>query len=580
MKPQLFCLMLAAALLAAGCDKSSTVPALPPATTPQALIAHSAEFKQGVVKVSDGVYVAIGYGIANSTLLVGDDGVIIVDTMESTQAAQEVLAQFRKITDKPVKAIIYTHSHPDHIGGASVFAAGADVPVYAQQGVAANMDKTATELQPIITHRSLLMYGTLLTPEQRINIGVGGALNLHPGSTVGTLRPTRTFDEQLDDTVAGIHFHLQHAPGETDDTLFVWLPERKVLLSGDDIYKAFPNLYTIRGTSYRDPKAWVASLDAMRALHAEYLVPGHTRPLIGAALIAHTLTDYRDAISYVYDQSIRLINQGLLPDEVAARIQLPPKLAASPYLQEFYGKASWSAKSIFDGNLGWFSGDPADLQPLPPTEVAQRMVALAGGSAALDDRIEDAIKRGDMQWALRLSGYALRNTPGDSRARKARIAALQALGDAEANAPARAYYLMSAGVLAGDFKLPAHAVLPTPAMLRTMPLSLFFDGMEVNLHAEDCLDKVVKTAFEFTDNGEQYTYIVRRGVSEVVAGVAPDADIVVQVPAQTFKEMLAQLRNPALTIATDFKVVKGNKLAFARFMALFQPKKPDPLLLF
>lgn len=573
MKPKLPCLMIAAALLASGCGKSSTAPALPPAATPQALIEHSAEFKQGVVKVTDGIYVAIGYGIANSTMLVGDDGVIIVDTMESTQAAQEVLAQFRKITDKPVKAIIYTHSHPDHIGGASVFAAGMDVPVYAQQGVTANMDKTATELQPIITRRSMRMYGTQLTPEQRINIGIGGALNLHPGSTVGTLRPTKTFSEQLDDTVAGIHFHLQYAPGETDDTLFVWLPERKVLLSGDDIYKSFPNLYTIRGTSYRDPEAWVASLDAMRTLHAEYLIPSHTRPLIGRALIAHTLTDYRDAISYVYDQSIRLINEGLLPDEVAARIHLPPHLARAPYLQEFYGKASWSAKSIFDGNLGWFSGDPADLQPLTPTQQAQRMVALAGGQAAMDDKIDAAVKQGDMQWALRLSGAALRTQPDDARARKARITALQALGNAEANSPARDYYLMSAGELAGDFTLPARAVLPTPQMLRAMPLSLFFDGMKVNLHAEDCLDKVVKVVFEFTDSSEKYTYIVRRGASEIVAGAVPDADIVVQVPAQTFKEMLAQLRNPVLTIATDFKVVKGNKLAFARFMALFEPKK-------
>ncbi|MGH8461391.1 MAG: alkyl sulfatase dimerization domain-containing protein [Stenotrophobium sp.] len=572
MKTFLHFLLAGVLLLVSACDKKP-LPAAPAAATPQALIAHSAEFRQGVVKVTDGVYVAIGYGIANSIMLVGDDGVIIVDTMESTQAAQAVLAQFRMITDKPVKAIIYTHSHPDHIGGASVFAAGAAVPVYAQEGVSANMDKTATELQPIITRRSMLMYGTQLTPEQSINIGIGGELNLHPGSTVGVLRPTRTFRDTLDDTVAGIHFHLEHAPGETDDQLFVWLPERKVLLSGDNIYKAFPNLYTIRGTSYRDPKLWVASLDKMRALHADFLVPSHTRPLIGSAVIERTLTDYRDAISYVYDQSIRLINQGLLPDEVAARIHLPPQLAASPYLQEFYGKASWSAKTVFDGNLGWFSGDPADLQPLPPDEQARRMVELAGGQAALDDKIEAALKSGDTQWALRLSGDAMRVQAGDSRARKARIAALRTLGEAEGNPPARAYYLMSAGVLAGDFKLPDRVVMPAPQMLRAMPLSLFFDGMAVNLHAEDCLDKILKTAFEFTDNGEKYTYIVRRGASELVPGETADANLVVQVPAQTFKEMLAQLRNPALTIATDFKVVKGSKLEFVRFMALFQPEK-------
>lgn len=561
--------LLASALLGA-CGRN-TPPAASAPPTPQALKAHSAEFEQGVIKVTDGVYVANGYGIANSILLVGSDGVIIVDTTETVEAAQQVLAAFRQITDKPVKAIVYTHSHPDHIGGAAVFAGGADVPVYAQEDVVPNMDRIATELRPVITRRSLRMYGTQLTPEQRPNLGIGGFLAMHDGSTVGILRPTRTFRDTLEDTVAGIHFQLVHAPGETTDQLFMWLPERGILLCGDNVYKAFPNLYTIRGTGYRSPRAWADSVDRMRALHAEFLVPSHTKPLQGAAQIEQVLTDYRDAIRYVYDQSIRLINQGLLPDEIAARIHLPPHLAASPYLQEFYGKATWSAKTVFDGNLGWFDGDPAHLQPLPPDAEAQRMVTLAGGASALDDQIESAAKAGDAQWVLQLTGYALRVTPGDSRARQARVAALRQLGNAETNPPARDYYLMSAGELAGDFKPVEEAVKPTPAMLKAMPMMLFFDGMAVNLHAEQCLDKTLKVGFDFPDSGEQYTYIVRRGASEVVRGLLPDADLVARVPAQTFKEMLARLRNPALTLAKDVELTKGSKLEFGRFMAMFQP---------
>ncbi|MGH8456350.1 MAG: alkyl sulfatase dimerization domain-containing protein [Stenotrophobium sp.] len=563
--------LAACLLLCVACGRPAAPPAVSAAPTPQALLDHSAEFAQGVVKVTDGVYVAIGYGIANSILLVGTDGVIVVDTTETVESARQVLAEFRKITDKPVKAIVYTHSHPDHIGGASVFAGGAGVPVYAQEDVARDMDKVAVELRPVITQRSLLMYGTALTPQQRPNIGIGGFLAMHDGSTVGVLRPTRTFRDELEDTVAGIHFKLVHAPGETEDQLFMWLPERKVLLCGDNIYKAFPNIYTIRGTEYRSPKQWVASLDKMRALHAEFLVPSHTRPLAGADKIEQTLTDYRDGISYVYDQTIRMMNEGLLPDEIAQRLRLPAHLAASPYLQEFYGKASWSAKAIFDGNLGWFDGDPAHLQPLPPDGEARRMVELAGGAAALDGKIDAAAKAGDAQWALQLSGYALRMNPKDQRARQARVAALRKLGNAETNPPARDYYLMSAGLLAGDFKLPQEAVKPTSAMLKAMPLSLFFDGMKVNLHAEDCLDKTIKVGFDFSDTGEQYTYIIRRGASEVVLGILPDANMVARVPAQAFKEMLAQLRNPAVSVVRDFEMTKGNKLEFTRFMALFQP---------
>jgi alkyl sulfatase BDS1-like metallo-beta-lactamase superfamily hydrolase len=564
-------IFIASLVILSACSKKPT-PVAPTAPTPQALLDHSAEFKQGVVQVTDGVYVAIGYGIANSIMLVGSDGVIIVDTLESVETAQQVLAEFRKITDKPVKALIYTHSHPDHIGGASVFAGGAPVPVYAQEELVQNMDRTTTEFRPVITRRSMRMYGIQLTPEQRPNIGIGPFVDLHEGTQVGVIRPTRTFRDTLEDTIAGIHFKLVHAPGETSDQLFVWLPEKKVLLSGDNVYRAFPNLYTIRGTSYRSPKLWAQSIDQMRALHAEFLVPSHTRPLIGADNIEKVLTDYRDGIRYVYDQTVRRINQGLLPDEIVQRVQLPAHLAASPFLQEFYGKASWSAKTVFDGNLGWFDGDPAHLQPLPPDDEAQRMVALAGGAAALDDKIAAAQKSGDTQWVLQLCGYALRVNPKNSAARQARVAALRTLGNAETNPPARDYYLQTAAELAGEVKPIDDVARPTPEMLTGMPLSLYFDGMAVNLRAEEVLDKTITVGFEFPDTHEQYSYIVRRGASEVVSGILPDADIVVRVPAQVFKEMLAKLRNPVLTIAKDFEVTKGNKLEFTRFMALFKPE--------
>lgn len=561
------------ALLLAACGHSRPAAPAPAAVpTPQALAAHGEEFKPELIKVTDGVYVAVGYGIANSILLEGTDGDIVVDTMESMEAAQKVRAEFRKVSDKPVKAVVYTHSHPDHIGGAAVFA-GPGVPIYAQEDVARNMDKTATELQPALTRRSLRMYGAGLPPDERVNIGIGGFLDLHEGSTVSVRRPTRTFRDSMEDTVAGIHFQLVHAPGETEDTLFLWLPEKGVLLCGDDFYKAFPNLYTIRGTSYRDPKAWAASLDRMRALHPQFLVPSHTRPVSGAANVEAVLTDYRDAIRYVYDQTIRLINQGLLPDQIAARVQLPAHLAASPYLQPFYGKASWSAKSIYAGTLGWYDGDPADLQPLEPSDEAQHMVALAGGAAALDDRIESAARAGEQQWVLQLSSYALRANPDDAQAKQARIAALKALGGAETNPPARDWYFVTARELQGELKLPQRIVRPTPEMLAAMPLSLFFDGMAVNLHAEDCLDCIIRVGFQFSDSGESWTYIVRRGVSELVPGIAGEVDLEVSVSAQAFKEMLAGLRNPALSIATDFHVERGNKLEFARFMQLFQP--PD-----
>ncbi|MFP5307875.1 MAG: MBL fold metallo-hydrolase, partial [Gammaproteobacteria bacterium] len=372
----------ALAVFLAACGKAPE-PA-PDIATPAQLTAHSAEFEREVIEVVDGVHVAIGFGIANSILIEGDDGVIVVDTMETAESAREVLADFRQITDKPIKAIVYTHSHPDHIGGAGVFAEGAgDIPVYAHRDLVRNMEKTSIELQPAITKRSLRMYGTKLTDAEMVNVGIGPFVDVHEGSSVDIVRPNRVFDDALEDSVAGIRFRLEHAPGETDDQLFVWLPERRILLSGDNVYKAFPNLYTIRGTSYRDPRAWAESIDRMRALRPAALVPSHTRPVVGEQEIAQVLTDYRDAIRYIHDQTLRLINQGRTPDEIAAELKLPPHLVRSPWLQEFYGTPAWSARSIFAGNLGWYDGNPSTLNPLPPDDSARRMVEFAGGVDAL-----------------------------------------------------------------------------------------------------------------------------------------------------------------------------------------------------
>lgn len=560
------------AVWVAGCHHE-TPPPEAPKVAPNALLAeHSKEFEKQIIEVTPGVHVAIGYGIANSILLEGTDGFIVVDTMESKEEGAEVNAEFRKIVgSKPLKAIIYTHNHPDHTFGAAGYVQPGETPViYAHEKVNEALDALITEVRAVITRRSLRMYGFWLSGDALGNVGIGPRLAVDDHSTLSILRPTKTFRDTLEDTVAGIHFQLQYAPGETDDTIFVWLPEKKTLLQGDNFYKAFPNLYTIRGTPYRNPRKWADSLDKIRAIRPEFLVGSHCKPLSGADNIYAQLTDYRDAIRFTYDQTVKMMNQGLTPDEIAEKIKLPAHLAKSPYLQEFYGKPTWSARMIFGGSVGWFDGNPAKLQPLAPRAEAEHIAALAGGVDGLRKNLDAAVGKQDWQWVLELSDRVLRLAPDDASVKNARVKALTALGEAESNPNARHYYLMSAIELRDDRKLPDQVAKASPEMLAQMPLPAFFTGMSVSLDAVASADLVQKVVFEFTDVKESYTFIVRRGVSELQHGEAVDADIKVRVPAQVFKETLSKLRNPAIAIAKDFEVVKGNKLGFISFMKLFR----------
>ncbi|HEY7776534.1 MAG TPA: alkyl sulfatase dimerization domain-containing protein, partial [Kineobactrum sp.] len=388
-------LFSACLLAAAGCgDSGAPAPERLPQPGSAALEAHSQEFRREIIEVVPGIHVAIGYALANVILIEGDDGTIIVDTTESLATAREIRQAFDRITDKPVAAIIYTHNHTDHIFGAAAFTDGREVPVYAHDTTWSHIERIIAVLSPVIETRSHHMFGNYLAAggERIVNDGIGPFLAHTPGDDAGIyglLRPTHTFSDKLDVTIAGRKLELIHAPGETDDQLLVWLPEERVLLSGDNIYKAFPNLYTIRGTRYRDVMQWSRTVRDMRELGAEHLIPSHTRPLSGAPAIDELLVAYSDAIQYVHDQTVRGMNRGHDALTLAETVKLPPSLAAHPWLQPFYGTVAWSVRSIYSGYLGWYDGNSSTLFPTPVPERAQRLVALAGG---MDNIISDAAR--------------------------------------------------------------------------------------------------------------------------------------------------------------------------------------------
>jgi alkyl sulfatase BDS1-like metallo-beta-lactamase superfamily hydrolase len=543
----------------------------PPLKSHADLAAHTKEFRQEVIKVTEGVYVAVGFGLANSVLLEGEDGVVIVDTMESAEAAEPVKAAFSRITKKPVKAIIYTHFHADHVFGARVMAGGDRPDIISHARTLYWLDRIVNITRETTYRRAMRQFGTLLPEGGCINAGIGPRLLFDANSTPALLRPNKTFSgERLELEVAGLKLVLVHAPGETPDQIFVWLPEKRVLLPADNFYKSFPNLYAIRGTAYRDVTLWVKSLDRMRALRAAYLVPHHTRPMAGEKQIHETLTHYRDAIQFVHDQTIRLMNEGLTPGQIVEKVKLPPHLARQPYLQEYYGTLAWSVRAVFDGYLGWFGGNPTDLFPLPPGERADRFAELAGGESALMDQARRAVSGKHYQWALELTDPLLILKPENAEVRALRSAALKALGEQQVAATARNYYLTRALETEGKIKIGKLPVQGGREMVHAVPLQAIFSSMAVRLNPEKSalLDQVV--GFRFPDTGEAYMIHVRRGVAEIQPRFFHRPDQIVTVNASVWKEVAAGLRSPALALLKGDIQIQGGTLDLVKFLRLFK----------
>lgn len=396
------------------------------------------------------VFHVMGFGHSNASFIIGETSVILIDTLDSDSRAESLKAIIAGYTDKPVKTIIYTHGHPDHRGGAAAFAdSHPEVIAYAP---AKPVLGRINALQAILHRRGVRQFGYALSNDEVISQGIGIREGMVQGEgKYAFLPPTTVYrQEKVVRTIDGVTLELDAAPGESDDTCLIWLPAQKVLCCGDNYYGCWPNLYAIRGTPYRDVNAWVESLDKLIAYQAEYLLPGHTQPLIGQTTIADTLTSFRDAIDYILTETLQGMNQGMTMDEVAEAVRLPEKWAGLPYLGEFYGNIAWAVRGIYSGYVGWFDGNPTKLNPLPTRTRAEKTIALMGGAESVMAAIRQAMDRDEPQWAIELADILLAADRTNRQARQYKAQSLLSLAPLETSAGGRNYYLACAKELLAD----------------------------------------------------------------------------------------------------------------------------------
>ncbi|MGI9270524.1 MAG: TSUP family transporter, partial [Woeseiaceae bacterium] len=320
-----------------------------PSAATQRLLERNRMFEPRIIEVADNVFVSVGYQVSTNSMIVGDDGVIIVDPGIAPPMAEKMLAAFREITDKPVKAIIYTHGHGDHTNAASVFYTDG-VEVWARS----NYGSEPTRVRKngyVGGVRSSNTQGFDLPFEQRIGVGIGipprtrpalgntlmadGAAPAAPQPRPVNIAPTHTFDgERQHLEISGVRLELVKAPGETADQLYVWYPDKKVVFTGDNFYQSWPNTYPLRGTARRSVRDWIESLTSMILEQPEIVVPGHTAPMQDATVV---LTNYRDALNCVLDRTVEGARAKRKPDELIEYTRLSEHLAEVDYRQDYYG---------------------------------------------------------------------------------------------------------------------------------------------------------------------------------------------------------------------------------------------------
>lgn len=394
-----------------------------------------------IVKAAEGVYAAIGFGPSNSVVVAGEDAAVLIDAHHSAAAAERAAAAYREVIDLPFAAVIYTHGDRSHVAGAAAFTGRLLLPdIYARSNFSRRREVSGVEA----LKRRQRQKGLLLGDEQR-SATLIDPLPQEADAGNRYLPPDRLIhSNRYRLRLAGANLELIAAPGEAPDHLYVWLPDRRVLITGANFHLAFPGSLDGIGNAATDLEVWARSLDRMRAERAEVLIPGHTRPLFGADAIGRALADYAAALRFVRDATLRGIDAGRSPDELAATIRLPAELAASPVLAETHGTLEWAVRSVYARHMGWFDGEPAGLAPLPPRTLAWRLRELAESNLSLDAALDGALLLSDYRWAAWLAGHLMQIEPLEARHAQRKAQALEGLAEGVDNPQARNYLLSAA----------------------------------------------------------------------------------------------------------------------------------------
>jgi alkyl sulfatase BDS1-like metallo-beta-lactamase superfamily hydrolase len=551
----------------------------PPTVDPSLWRQSRLNMNHGLFEVVPGVYQVRGLDIANMTLIEGERGVIVVDTLTSIEGARAAMElYFEHRGRRPVAAVIFTHTHTDHWGGArgvidDEMLASGPVPIIAPDLFMEHAVSENIIAGPAMLRRAQYQFGPFLKKGPRGQVDCGLGKSMAAGS-VALLRPTDLIKATGDRrTIDGVEFEFQMAPNsEAPAEMHFFIPRYKLLNLAENCTHNFHNLLPFRGADVRDALAWSKYLGEALQLwggKAEAMCGQHHWPVWGAERVDGMIRQQRDLYKFAHDQTLRLLNHGLTATEIAETIRLPKSLDGAWHARGYYGHIRHNVKAIYQKYLGWYDANPANLDPLPPVEAGKKFVEYMGGADAILSRARADFDKGEFRFIAQALSHLVFAEPGNPAARAMLADTFEQLGYLAESSTWRNAYLFGAQELRqGLPNAPPRPPMPreTLAALRTEQL---WDVLGVRLNGPKAEGKTIVLNWAFTDTNEKFALTLENCALTYAAGAqSPTADAAFTLPRSLLDAVIAKQATFPEAMAAGKITFTGNPMKLAELMAL------------
>ncbi|HET8560145.1 MAG TPA: alkyl sulfatase dimerization domain-containing protein [Marmoricola sp.] len=555
----------------------------PPTVNPSLWRQSQLLTRHGLFEVVPGIYQVRGFDLSVMTLVEGDAGVIVVDPLISCETAAAGLSLYRKHRgDRPVTGLVYSHSHVDHFGGAKGVTTQADVdagrvPVLAPAGFLEHAISENVFAGTAMARRAGYMYGAALERSATGQVSAGLGQTTSTG-TVSLIPPTVEITTTgQEEAVDGVRMVFQMAPGaEAPSEMHFHFPDFRALCLAENATHTLHNILTLRGAEVRDARAWAGYLGEALELFGDgtdVAFASHHWPTWGHDAVVEYVSLQRDLYAYLHDQTVRMLNAGMVGSEIAEEIALPPALERAWHTRGYYGSVSHNVKAIYQRYLGWYDGNPANLWQHPPVERGRRYVELMGGADAVVASARSSYDEGDLRWAAEVLCHVVFADPGHAAARALLADTFEQLGRGAENGTWRCAYLSGAHELReGGFGSPASAV--SADVLASLTPDQLFDSMAVRINGPRCWDERISVDLDLDGAGRHRLRLANGVLTHTTAAQVTPADVTLRMPRAALAAVVTGTLEPERLTALGVEVA-GDVGAVARLVGAMDAPDPD-----